>query len=93
MAARPWDETTLVDGPPVLAVEILSPSDKQEEIDEKVAEYLAAGVALVWVVNARFRTVTVFRADAEPELFNVRQELSAEPHLPNFRVAVRDLFR
>jgi Uma2 family endonuclease len=92
MAARQSDETTLLDGPPVLAVEILSPSDKQEDIDEKVEEYLAAGVALVWIVNPRFRTVTAFRTDAEPELFNVRQELSAEPHLPGFRVAMKDLF-
>jgi Uma2 family endonuclease len=92
MAARQSDKTTLLDGPPVLVAEILSPSDRQEEIDEKVEEYLAARVALVWVVNPRFRTVTVFRSDAEPELFNVRQELSAEPHLPGFRVAVRDLF-
>lgn len=91
--ARQSDETTMLDGPPVLAVEILSPSDKQEEIDEKVEEYLAAGVALVWVVNPRFRTVTVFRADAEPELFNVRQQLSAEPHLPGFCVAVNDIFK
>lgn len=92
MAARQSDETTLIDGPPVLAVEILSPSDKQSDIDEKVEEYLAARVALVWVVNPRFRTVTVFRNDAEPELFNVRQELSADPHLPGFRVPVRELF-
>ena len=93
MAARESEETTLLDGPPVLAVEILSPSDKQEEIDEKVEESLAAGVALVWIVNPRFRTVTVFRGDAEPELFNIRQELQAEPHLPGFRVAVKDLFQ
>jgi Uma2 family endonuclease len=91
-AARQSDDTTLLEGPPVLAVEILSPSDKQEDIDEKVEEYLTAGVALVWVVNPRFRTVTVFRNDAEPELFNVREELSAEPHLPGFRVAVKALF-
>ena len=49
------------EGAPVLAVEILSPSDKQEEIDEKVELYLETGVAIVWVVNPRFRTVVVFR--------------------------------
>lgn len=92
MAASQSDQTTLLDGPPVLAVEVLSPSDKQEHIDEKVEEYLAANVALVWVVNPRFRTVTVFRGDADPELFNIRQELSAEPHLPGFRVPVKDIF-
>jgi Uma2 family endonuclease len=92
MAARQSDDTLLIDGPPVLAVEILSPSDRQDDIDEKVAEYLNAGVALVGVVNPRFRTVSVFRVDAEPELFNVRQELRAEPHLRGFCTAVRAIF-
>jgi Uma2 family endonuclease len=79
-------------GPPVLAVEVLSPSDKQEKVDDKVATYLAACVAIVWVVNARFRTVMVYRPDAPPCLFNDTQELTAEPHLPGFRVAVARLF-
>jgi Uma2 family endonuclease len=82
----------LVDGPPVLAVEILSPSDKHEEITEKVEEYLAAGVPLVWVIDPDFRTVQVYRPGAEPELFNMQQQFSAEPHLPGLRIAVADMF-
>lgn len=84
--------TTLIEGSPVLAVEILSPTDKQEEIDEKISEYISAGVALVWIVNPRHHTVTVFRPGAEPELFNVTQQLAAEPHLPGFRVPVAAIF-
>jgi Uma2 family endonuclease len=80
------------EGPPVLAVEILSPSDRQEEIDDKVALYLETGVLLVWVVSPRFRTVCVYRPGAAPELFNETHELTAEPHLPGFRVAVAKLF-
>ena len=48
------------DGPPVLAVEILSPSDKHEDIVEKIRLYLEAGV-VVWVVDPDFRTVSVHR--------------------------------
>ncbi len=92
LAARPATETTLIDGVPVLAVEILSPSDRQEEIDEKIDAYLQAGVALVWVIHPPHRTVQIFRPGNEPELVNVRQELSAEPQLPGFRVAVAQLF-
>jgi Uma2 family endonuclease len=90
-AANPID-TPLIDGPPVLAVEILSPSDSQEGILEKVREYLDAGVKLVWVVEPVFKTVCVYRPDAPPELFNETEELSGEPHLPGFRAAVADLF-
>jgi Uma2 family endonuclease len=89
---RQTDETTLIDGVPVLAVEILSPNDTVDEINEKIDGYLTAGVPLVWVIDPHRRTVTVYRPGAEPELVNVRQELAAEPHLPGFRVPVARLF-
>jgi Uma2 family endonuclease len=92
VAGRSSRDTTLVDGVPVLAVEILSPSDTQEEVDEKIDTYLSAGVALVWVIDPHDRTVEIFRSTAEPELVNVQQELTAEPHLPGFRIAVSRLF-
>jgi Uma2 family endonuclease len=84
---------TMVDGAPLVAIEILSPSDKQEEIDEKVSEYLACGVAQVWVANPRFRTITVYRPDAEPVLFNVDQTLTAEPQLPGFSLPLARVFK
>jgi len=91
VAQQPVD-TTLLEGAPVLVVEILSPSGTEEQINEKVAAYLGVGVPLVWLIDPYFRTVTVYRPDAEPSLFNVTQELSAEPHLPGFQVRVAELF-
>lgn len=85
--------TTLLDGPPVLAVEILSPSDLQEDIVDKVRKYLLAGVALVWVVDPNFETVTVYRNDIGPQLFNNEQELAGEPFLPGLRIPVASFFR
>jgi Uma2 family endonuclease len=92
VAANQPNDTTLIDGVPVLAVEILSPSDTLEEIDTKIDEYLAAGVALVWTIDPHDRTVTIYRPGQEPEVVNVREELSGEPHLPGFRVPVAALF-
>ena len=79
------------DGPPVLAVEILSPSDEHERIVEKVELYLEVGT-VVWVVDPDFRTVAVHRPGEAPEMFNDRQELDGEPYLPGFRVRVARLF-
>lgn len=87
------DATTMLDGPPILAVEILSPYDKIIEINEKVDEYLAAGVPLVWIVDPHGQTVTVYRPGQEAEPFGLRGELSAEPELPGFRVPVIRVFR
>jgi Uma2 family endonuclease len=84
--------TTLLEGAPVLAVEILSPSDTQENIVEKVDNYLSAGTALVWLIDPHFRTVTVYRADRTIETFDHTRTLTVEPHLPGFAVAVPKLF-
>jgi Uma2 family endonuclease len=85
-------ESPCFDGSPVLAVEVLLPTDLQGDLDEKVELCLETGVAIVWVIHPVFRTVTVYRPDVEPELFNVLQELSAEPHLPGFHAPVARLF-
>ena len=75
MAAMTPDFAFLVEGPPVLAVEVLSPSDTHEGISEKVTEYIEAGTSLVWVVDPAFRTVTVYERHREPVLFNATQSL------------------
>ena len=84
--------STLIEGVPVLVVEIGSPSDRLEEINEKNAKYRRAGVPLVWIVNPYDQTVVVHRLGAKPQLFNTDQEFAAEPHLPGFRVPVAELF-
>lgn len=79
-------------GGPFLIVEILSPDDTQQDVTEMLQEYRTAGVPLVWLVDPDDQTVTVYERGAAPLLFNVTQDLTAEPHLPGFRVAVRTLF-
>jgi Uma2 family endonuclease len=82
----------IIEGVPILAVEILSPSDVHSDWTEKVQEYLDVGVAVVWVIDPDFETVGVFQRDHEPAYFNRQQELTSEPHLPGFRVKVAELF-
>ena len=86
------EDTTLIDGVPTLAVEILSPNDTVQEIKDKLAVYRRAQVPLVWVIDPYAKTVTVHAAGEQPALYNVNQELSAEPYLPGLRVPVSRLF-
>jgi Uma2 family endonuclease len=81
-----------VDGAPVIAAEVLSPSEKIEDIAEKIREYIDAGVAQVWIADPNFQMVVVHRPGAEPVAYNRQQELSGEPDLPGFRVRVAELF-
>ena len=91
-AARTPPDAEVVESAPVLAVEVLSPSDRQERILMKVRAYLDAGTKLVWIVEPLFETVSVYRPDAPPMMLNASQEISAEPHLPDFRCKVAEFF-
>src|SRR5262249_32633014 len=75
LAAHEPDDTRLIAGAPILAVEVLSPNDTQDQIDEKVETYLDAGVALVWVVHPLHQTVTIYRPGQPPTMVNNTQEL------------------
>jgi Uma2 family endonuclease len=82
---------TFYDGSPLLAVEVLSPSDKHEDIVDKIRLYLEAGV-IVWEIDPDFHRVGVHRPGLELEMLTASQELSADPYLPGFRVAVAAIF-
>lgn len=79
------------EGPPVLAVEILSPKDRHDEVVEKVRAYLEAGT-VVWVVDPDFRIVRVHRPGDEIECVNATQTISGDPYLPGFRARVAEFF-
>ncbi len=77
---------------PDLAVEVISPNDLWYEVDEKVAEYLRAGVREVWVVNPKQRTVQVRRPDRRDSTLAEDDRLTCEHLLPGFECAVSELF-
>jgi Uma2 family endonuclease len=82
----------IYNGPPILAVEILSPWDRHKDVVEKVALYHEAGV-IVWEVDPDFRRVAVHRPGQPSKMFSGDDELTTEPELPGFRVRVSQLFK
>jgi Uma2 family endonuclease len=86
-------DTKLIEGVPALAIEILSPNDVKKEVTEKINDYLAVGIPLVWVIDPDYETITVYRPGQPAELFNTTHHLSADPHLPGFSVPVARVFR
>jgi len=82
--------------PPDLAVEVVSPGDLSYEIEEKVAEYLQAGVRLVWVVHPPTRRVRIHRPQSSPlgivSELSEKETISGEEVLPGFSCAVADFF-
>jgi Uma2 family endonuclease len=82
-----------MNSPPVLAVEILSPSDVHENVVEKIREYLACGVAVVWIVDPDLQHITAYRSQRTPQQFTMDDELVGDPELPGLRFSVADVFR
>lgn len=77
---------------PDLAVEVVSPGDRFQDLVEKVRDYLAAGTRRVWVVEPRSRTVSVYRSPTEVRVLTAADELDGEDAVPGFRLPVADLF-
>ena len=87
-------------GPPVfldiapeLVVEILSPDDRPGQVNDKVREYLAAGVDRIWFVNPRRRSILVYRSAGPVEALEVGDTLRDEEILPGFELPLAELFQ
>lgn len=91
LTSQEIEGTTIFEGAPLLAVEILSPNDTQQEIHEKVRKYLGAGTKLVWVIDPEYLTVMVHEQGKLPALFNRGQEVSGGTHLPGLTVPIAEL--
>jgi Uma2 family endonuclease len=78
-------------GPPDLAIEVRSPSDRRTRVERKAALWLSLGAKSVWLVEPRQRTVEVIRADGLRRLFHESDEL-VDDTVPGFRVPVSEIF-
>ena len=88
---RNEEATGFFRGAPDLAVEILSPSNTRGEIHAKVADLLAAGTKLVWIVDAKRRTATVYRTLLSPRMLAEDSFLDGEDVVPGFSVTLAEI--
>lgn len=77
--------------PPDLAVEVLSPDDRERAVLDKVGDYLEAGVRLVWVIDPRSKSALVYRSLTEVRTVNEGGELDGEGVVPGFRCRLAEL--
>lgn len=83
-----------LEGAPDLVVEVLSPGNTVEEIEEKLSEYFENGSRLVWVVSPTQHYILVYRSAKEPDrLLKMQDNLSGEEVIPGFELAIADLFQ
>ena len=88
----PADRSKACPVPPDLAVEVVSPSDTLHRIQEKVFAYLEAGTQLVWVIEPRAKSVTVYRSETDITTLTRNDTLSGEDVVEGFTCQVAELF-
>jgi Uma2 family endonuclease len=76
---------------PDLVVEVISPAERPAALRQKVADYLAAGVRLVWLVDPQRRSVTILRPSRERRTIGMGDGLDGEDVLPGFRLPLGTL--
>jgi Uma2 family endonuclease len=79
-------------GPPDLAVEVLSPGDRLGKVNRKVSRWFSFGTVQVWIVDPKHSTVTVYRSPSEATTFSGSDHLESPDLLPGFRISLDRIF-
>jgi len=79
-------------GAPDLAVEVVSPGDTVIEVENKVAEWLAGGTQMVWVVSPKLHTVTVYRSLTDITVLTEKDKLDGADVVPGFQIEIAEIF-
>jgi Uma2 family endonuclease len=78
---------------PNLAVEVISPSNLANAVQEKLEEYFQAGVERVWVVYPRWKRIYVYESPTSVRILTAADTLDGGPVLPGFQLPLANLFR
>jgi Uma2 family endonuclease len=78
---------------PDLAVEVVSPTDDYEDVQEKITEYFTFGVRQVWIVSPESKTLTFYHSRKQATILGEEDELVNEDILPGFRLKMSEIFQ
>ena len=86
------DDSSALAAIPTLAVDVISPSDFMNELEEKRIEYFAAGVSTVLYIYPKTRTVHVYESATHARILTEADTLELGDVLPGFSMRIADLF-
>jgi Uma2 family endonuclease len=78
---------------PFFLVEIMSPSDSLNKLQEKMEEYLANGCQLGWLIDPERMQVHIYRAGEPEQILDQPQALAGDPELPGFVLDLEPVWR
>ena len=77
---------------PDLAVEVVSPTNIVDKVDEKIVEYFAAGVQLVWAIYPETERIYVYASANDVKILERSETLNGGEVLPAFELSIDTLF-
>lgn len=78
--------------PADLIVEVFSPNDRRADVREKIGEYIAAGVSIVWLVDPDAQTVMVYSGTMRGIEYGPADTIDAGEVIPGFSTRVSEFF-
>ncbi len=78
--------------PPTLAIEVISPSDRYSDVEEKIFDYLDAGALMVILLESRTRTAKVYRSLTDVTVLTEADTLDGGDVVPGWRMPIADIF-
>lgn len=79
-------------GSPDIAVIVVSPTDKFDEITAAVRDYFETGTRRVWIVRPRVKMVTVHRSEQDVQIVAETQMLNANDIMPGLEIPLAKMF-
>lgn len=71
---------------PDFVIELLSPSDNPQALQDKMQEYIENGARLAWLIDAQIKRAYVFRPEAEMSILDNPACLSGDTVLIGFKL-------
>ncbi len=93
LAAVAWPDGEYFPAVPALVIEVVSSTDRADDVAEKVQDYLAGGARRVWCVYPKRRTVQIYDADGPMRFVGGDADLADEELLPGFALPLTMVFR
>ncbi|MBK9016016.1 MAG: Uma2 family endonuclease [Saprospiraceae bacterium] len=80
---------------PLFVIEVISTKDQMNLVEDKMENYRAAGVKVVWQIFPKFEKVHVYAGENLDSMTVCKGDrlCSAAPALPDFVMAAKDVFK
>ena len=77
---------------PDFIVEVISPSDRRPAVELKMAEWIANGVPIAWLIDGDAQTVTVYRPATPPKTLQGITTITADGPTDGFTLDLIDIW-